>query len=322
MLQVRVRSMREETAVELREIRVFLVVAEELHFTRAAVRLRVAQSAVSHAIKKLEAEIGVELLERTKRSVTLTAAGEQFRARVGESVSGLERAVQAARRAAAGDVGRLVLRFTLTTALTIVPRALARFQRSYPDVELDIQPGGSTAQLEAIRLGRCDIGFMALARGLAPLATEIVQRAPLVALFPASHPLANRSRVRFADLAGEKFILLHLASEPQVRAHLRGHCLDAGFEPNVVLEIEQLEVLLAMVAAGVGISCAPALVQGLQFSGVVTVPIAPTIAGGISAVWNPAALSAAGRNFLKLLWEERAVLQAARPPAESVRTGA
>jgi DNA-binding transcriptional LysR family regulator len=291
------------------KIRTFLVLAEELHFTRTAARLRVAQSAVSYAIKNLELEIGAELLTRTKRKVRLTAAGESFRARAGRILSELEQAADESRRVARGQAGRLVLRFTLMSALTVVPRAMARFQREHPDVELDIQPGGTREQLEAIRLGRCDVGFVAFKRAEEPLRSEPVQHAPLVALVSTSHALGSRKRVRLSDLANERFVFLKLASEPQVRGFFERHCRDAGFEPNIVLEIEQLEVLLAMVAGGFGVSCAPGFVQLLQFPGIAAIPLTPLIMAGISAVWDPAALSAAGKRFLAILREERAAIE-------------
>jgi DNA-binding transcriptional LysR family regulator len=299
--------------MELREIRTFLVLAEELHFTRTAARLHVAQSAVSYAIKNLEQELGAELLTRTKRTVRLTAAGQSFRLGAGRIVSDLEQAAEETRRVARGQAGRLVLRFTLMSALTVVPRAMARFQREYPEVELDIQPGGTREQLEAIRLGRCDVGFVAFKRADEPLRSEAVQQSQLVALVSTGHPLATRKRVRLAELANERFVFLKAASEPQVRGFFQRHCRDAGYEPNIVLEIEQLEVLLAMVAAGVGVSCAPGFVQLLRFPGVVAVPLTPSIMAGISAVWDPATLSAAGQRFLTILREERASLRT-RPP--------
>jgi DNA-binding transcriptional LysR family regulator len=291
--------------MELREVRTFLVLAEELHFTRTAKRLRVAQSAVSYAIKHLEQEVGTELVMRTKRTVRLTQAGERFRARAERSLRELREAVEESQRVARGEAGKLVLRFTLMSALTVVPRAIARYQRAYPQVELDLQPGGTYEQLAAIRAGRCDIGFVAFKHGDEPLAAEVVQHSPLVALLSSGHPLAGRKRLRLAELAPERFVFLKVASEPQVRGFFERHCQSAGFQPNIALEIEQLELLLAMVAAGVGVSCAPRLVEQLHFPGVTTVALSPLITTNITAVWDPRTLSAAGHRFLATLREER-----------------
>jgi DNA-binding transcriptional LysR family regulator len=178
-----------------------------------------------------------------------TQAGERFRERARLALLELERASDAARRVGQGQEGRLVLRFTLMSTLTIIPRTLVRYQKAYPHVAIDLSPGGSIQQLEAIRAGTCDIGFMPLKRDVAPLATELIQRAPLTALRPQAHPLAKRKTLRLGELARERFVFLKLDNEPQTRALFRQRCLDAGFEPDVALEIEQLEVLLAMVAA-------------------------------------------------------------------------
>jgi DNA-binding transcriptional LysR family regulator len=250
--------------------------------------------------------------------VALTAAGESFRTHAAQSMQGLEQAAELARRAGRGEEGRLTLRFSLMAGLTILPSTVARFQRTYPGVELRIEPGGSVAQLEAIRAGACDIGFMAFKPELAPLATELVQAAPLVALLPENHPLARRKRLALAALAGEKFVFLKNASEPELHLRFRRRCIDAGFEPNIVFEIEQVEVLLALVAAGVGVACAPGLVRMLTFPGIVLTPLQPEIQTGISAVWDPRRRSTAVQNFLTLLREERRARpdpwQRGRPP--------
>ena len=292
--------------MELREIRTFLTLAEELHFSRTAVRLRTAQSAVSYAIKNLETELGVQLFARANRKVALTPAGERFRERAKHALQTLEQAADAARRSGAGHSGRLVMRFTLMTALTMAPRALARFQLEHPDVELDVGPAGSAEQLEAIRAGRCDFGFMSYRNDMLPLATELVQRAPLIALLPTTHKRARAKKIRLSDLAPERFVFLKLATEPQVRSFFRQRCLDAGFEPHVVIEVEQLEMLLAMVAAGLGVSCLPGMVQSLRFPGVAMIPLTTVIPAGTSVVWDPRTLTPAGKNFLEILRSERA----------------
>ncbi len=290
--------------MELRHVRTFLVLAEQLHFGHAARTLRVAQSAVSQTLRSLEEELGVVLLSRTKRSVSLTAAGAQFVDYARASLAQLEQGAAAARHAASGEEGELRLHFTLMAALTALPRAVARFQNAYPRVRLTITPGGSTEQLEAIRRGQCDIGFMAFKRDLAPLATEVIARAALVAVLPSRHALARRPKLELADLAGERFIFLKQQSEPQIYQHFLANCARAGFEPQVVMEVEHVEALLSFVAAGVGVSCVPSLVERLRFRGVKTVPLLPEIRGGISAVWRPEKLPATATRFLEALHAE------------------
>lgn len=294
--------------MELRDIQVFLAVCEELSFTRAALRLRIAQSAASQAIKRLEGEVGAALLARTKRRVAITEAGGAFRAGAQAALKTLTDAGGAARSTAAGQRGRLALRFGLLTTLTVMPQALARFKREYPEVELDLESAGTAPQLEALRLGQCDIGFVSFQRQLEGLASEVVDRAPLVALLPTRHPLASRARVPLKALANEDFVFLKSTSEPRVRQFFRERCRAVGFEPRIVVESEQLEVLLSLVAAGVGVCCLPGFVRGVHYRGVVALPLTPAILGGVSVVWDPATLSAAGHNFLNVLRHERAKL--------------
>jgi DNA-binding transcriptional LysR family regulator len=292
--------------MELRQIRTFLVLAEELHFGRTAARLRVAQSAVSYALKGLEQELGVELLTRTKRKVALTAAGHSFLTQAAQSLHLLEQAASRASRAARGEEGRLALRFSFMSGITMLPRAVASFQVAYPQVEVQIEPGSSVEQLAAIRAGRCDIGFMPLKRDIAPLSSEIVELAPAVVLVSSYHRLAKRERIHLAELAQEKFVFLRSASEPQLHTFLHRRCAAAGFEPEIAFEIDQFELFLAMVASGVGIAVFSGLLRSLTFPGLVLVPLVPEILTGISAVWDPLTLSAAGRNFLAMLAKERA----------------
>lgn len=290
--------------MELRHVRIFVTLAEELHFGRAARKLRVAQSAVSQTLRALEDELGVALLARTKRSVSLTAAGLQFLGYARAALSQLEQGAAAARHAARGDEGELRLSFTLMSALTVLPRVVARFQRAYPRVRLVITPGGSVEQLEAIRQGRCDVGFMSFKRDVAPLETEVVARAALVAVLPARHALARQPSLQLAQLANESFIFLKQQSEPQIYEYFRSHCAKAGFEPRVLMEVEHVEALLSFVAAGVGVSCTPSLVERVPFRGVKTVPLLPEIRGGISAVWRPQGLPATAARFLEELRAE------------------
>lgn len=290
--------------MELRHIRTFLALSKELHFGRAALKLRIAQSAVSQTLRALEDELGVELFARSKRSVALTAAGTQFVEYAERSLVQLDEGATAARRAATGDSGELRLSFTLMSALTVLPRAVARFQREHPQVKVSLTPGGSTEQLEAIREGRCDVGFMAFKRDIEPLATELVARSPLVAVLPSRHRLARRPSVELAELGSEPFIFLKQQSEPQIYDYFRAACARAGFEPRVVMEVEHSEALLSFVAAGVGVSCVPNLIEKLRVSGVTLRPLLPEIRGGISAVWRPQRLPPPAVRFLEVLRAE------------------
>ncbi len=292
--------------MELRHIRTFLVLARELHFGRAALKLRTAQSAVSQTLRALEGGLGVELLARSKRSVALTAAGAKFVEHAQRSLAQIEEGAAAARRAAMGDIGELRLGFTLMSALTVLPLAVARFQRAHPQVRVSLTPGGSTEQLEAVRDGRCDVGFMAFKRDVAPLATELVARSPLVAVLHSRHRLARQTSGGLAALADGPCTFLKQQSEPQIYEYFRAVCARAGFTPRVVMEGEHSEALLSFVAAGVGVSCVPNLVERLKVRGVTTVPLRPEVRGGISAVWRPDRMPPPAARFLEVLRAELA----------------
>jgi DNA-binding transcriptional LysR family regulator len=292
--------------MELRHLRAATILAEELHFGRTAKRLRVAQSAVSLMIKTLEQDVGVVLFARTKRTVALTPAGRAFVAGARKVLDDLSEVGVEARRVATGDSGHLHLRFITMSTLTDVPGAVDRFRRRYPAVSVRVEPGSSVEQLDALRGGRCDIGFMAWAAGkgdLAPLRTRLVARSPMVALLSKQHRLARRRSLRLEELATDPFVFLTLAEEPQINLYFRRRCLAAGFDPQIAVEVQHADALLAFIAAGFGVSCAPGFIRRLQYEGVVAVPLTPVFHAGIVAVWHPERISATGRRFLEMLPE-------------------
>ncbi|MFT3697101.1 MAG: LysR substrate-binding domain-containing protein [Kofleriaceae bacterium] len=289
--------------MELRHLRVAITLAEELHFGRAAARLHCVQSAISVALKGLEAELGTQLFVRTRRDVALTPAGTAFVAHARRVFETLAQAEAAARAATSGESGRLVLRFTLMTALTRVPRAIAEFRRRYPRVDVVIGQGGSTSQLEALRDHRVDIAFVTLMPPLPGLASMTVTEETLIGLLPTTHPLAKRKSLTMQELRDEPRIMLSRAEEPHIFEAYSSYSRQQGIEPQVVLEVDQIESVLAFVAAGLGVSHAPASVRKLQMRGVVGIPMKPRIPSGITALWDDRTLPITGRNFLAVLRE-------------------
>lgn len=290
--------------MELRHLRVAIALAEELHFGRTGARLRIAQSAVSTLVKELEAELGAALFARTRRSVRVTAEGAAFVDGARRVVSELAQAAASVHAAASGDAGRVVIRFVAMASLAGVPALIERFRRAHPAVALTAEPAPSSEQLAALREGRCDVAFVPIAatkHRLDDLAHQVIARSPLVALLPRRHPLAERRWIRLAELATERFAFLGELGEPRLARAFRQRCAEAGFDPDLVLEVDHTDVLLAFVAAGYAIAVAPALVTALGTPGVVAVPLRPAHHGGIAAVWKPAAISPAGRAFVASL---------------------
>jgi len=290
--------------MELRHLRVFLTLTEELHFGRAADRLHVAQSAVSQTLKDLEDEVGAPLLERDRRRVGVTPAGARFAEHARRALDEVERGCTAARRIASGDLGTLHLMFTTMSGLSSLPRALTIFRRAHPDVRLEVEVAGTTEQLEALRKGTCDLGFITLRNDVAPLVTEVVAKAPLAMIVAADHPVASMTTVPFERLAEERILFLREAREPAVAARFRQRCAALGFEPNVILDLDQVELLLSFVASGLGVSLGPSFLED-RSRGIRAVPVEPSILAGVSAVWNPEHLSPAAARFLDVVRAER-----------------
>lgn len=291
--------------MEMHQIRAFLCVAEEQHFGRAAARLHVTQPAVSQALRALEREVGARLLSRAQRRVALTPAGEFFRERAERAMGELERAAAEARRAGAGEIGRLRLAFTTVSALGPVPAAIAEMRRRYPDVQISAASLGTREQIEAIRSGRCDIGFTVKADSSPGLSVEVVTDEPLLAILPARHRLAARRSVRWQELSGEPVILMSRAAEPSLHALYERLCAESGRPPAVAFEVDHADTMLSFVAAGLGISHAPAAIRALAPEGVAFVPLLPRVRAGIAAMWDPASASPATRHFLSVLRASR-----------------
>ena len=299
--------------MELRHLRYFLAVAEELHFHRAATRLHISQPPLSQQIRALERELGVTLLERNRRRVTLTVAGEGFRDDARSILAAVERASERARHVARGSLGTLSIGFVGSAMFSpTLPDILREFRAGHPDVELVLRELPTTAQLHALVGGELDVGVI---RG--PVAeSEIdphlelmtIQRERLVAALPASHRLAARRRLRAEDLRGESFVILARREAPGLYASLAAAMSDAGGLPEDVLEVAEMQTIISLVAGGFGVSLVPTSVGQVDRSGVAFRPIAgATQTIELSVAWRAGTGSPVRDAFL-------AVARPARPP--------
>ncbi len=277
--------------MEKRHVRAFLALAEELHFGRAARRLRVAQPAISTAIRELEQEIGAVLFARTRRQVALSDAGRHLRPAFQHALAAIEDGVRAARRAAAGETGRLAIYFSSIPMLSSLPAALAAYTARRPDVQIVAKQLGTREQLEAVRAGSCDLALTIMPGDVAPLASAALSTEPMVAVLPARHRLAGARSLRFDDIAAEPVLLFPRDSEPAIARAYEHMCQAAGVAPRVAMELQQTEAMLAFVAAGLGNTLLPASIQRFGFEGVATVPLLPVIQAGPTLVWDPERLS-------------------------------
>ncbi len=273
--------------MELRHLRYFVAVAEELHFGRAAARLHLAQPPLSRQIRDLEEEVGARLLARTSRSVALTPAGEAF---LGQARAALERAARAvdeARAAAAGTAGRLALGFVNPAMDGFLSSAVAAFRKENPGVSLSLRELPSAAQLEELAAGRLHAGFIRLAgQDLRGLRHAVVRRERYVAALPAGHRLARKQRVPLADLAAEPLILYPRATQPLLHDAMLAALRATGCEPRVAQEAVSKHTTLSLVAARLGLALTPEASRAWQRRGVVLREVDGDLPGiELAAVW-------------------------------------
>jgi len=256
--------------VEYRHLKFFVAVAEELHFTRASVRLRIAQPHLSQEIRRLEHEIGVELFVRTKRSVALTTAGRAFLERVRIVMDNTADAVHVAQRASRGEIGRISVGFTRVAAISVIPNATARFRSAYPDVEVLLKDVSSDAGLEAVRTGQLDLCLLHPPRTVDPaLNIETLWLEPLVAVLPPKHPLADKQRISLQRLRSEPWVIHHRENASRLYDEIIAACAAAGFEPRIAQRTERMTTTFSMVASGIGVTLMPITQARLAFGGAV-----------------------------------------------------
>ncbi len=259
--------------MELRHLRYFVAVAEELHFGRAAERLFMAQPPLSQQIRQLEQEIGVRLFERTNRRVQLTAAGQVFLAEARTILARVEEAVRKAQRASRGEAGWFGVGFVASVTYDVLPPILRRFRELYPDVELVLLELASGEQGQALRDKRIHLSLARLPTPEAGIVLETLAQDPLLAAFPASHRLATRKAVKLPELAAEPFLLFPPHAESSYAEFVIHLCEQAGFTPRIVQTTGEIQTAISLVAAGIGITLVPAAMQNLRREGVVYRPI-------------------------------------------------
>ena len=290
--------------MELRHLRYFVAVAEELHFGRAAQKLGIAQPPLSQQIRRLELEIGVQLLQRTKRRVQLTEAGRAFLEEARKTLSQVDRAINAAQRAGRGEIGRLTIGFLGAATYGLLPSILIAFRNRYPDVEVELHELKTSELIVALREGRIQVGFVRLPVQDELLAVQPILREELLVALSERHPLASRAHLSFRDLANEAFLLPPRQLAPSFHEQILSLCHQAGFTPKLGAEAIQLQTIINLVAAGMGITLVPESVQNLAGRGVVFKKLpepAPTME--VAVAWRRDAHSEILSAFLNVVRE-------------------
>jgi len=258
--------------MELRQLRHFVTLAEEMHFGRAAQRLYMTQPPLSSSIMRLEEDLGVRLFDRDSKHVTLTPAGSMLLVKAREIVFQAEKVREFAKAVSAGSAGRIEVGFTGTLLYRGLPAILSRFKADYPQIEVGLREIGSQEQMLTIREGRLDAGFINTPVAPAGLEHLVIYRECYMVCLPTSHRLAGEECVRLADLAGEPFVMFGRHSSPASYDHVISLCDRAGFHPTTSVEVGQLLSVVAMVASGLGVAVVPKSVSNARISGVVFLP--------------------------------------------------
>jgi DNA-binding transcriptional LysR family regulator len=259
--------------MELRHLRYFSTVATELHFGRAAEKLRISQPPLSKQIQDLEKELGFDLFVRNKRSVALTPAGQAFLVEVERVFQQLDRAIDIAAKTSRGELGQISIGFVGSATYNILPVMLQQFRDRDPDVQIELHELTTDRQLIWLREGRIDIGLIRPPILESDFASQIIFQESLVVALPINHHLVVQESIDLWALATEPFILFPRELAPGLYDPIIAICQTAGFSPQVVQECIQMQTIVSLVSANMGVSILPESIQEAQRKGVVYKPI-------------------------------------------------
>lgn len=292
--------------MELRHLRYFVTVAEELHFGRAAVRLNISQPPLSQQIRQLEEELGFPLFYRDTHRVELTEAGRVYLEETRLLLAHVEQARAAAEKAHQGAKGRLVIGFLGSTTYNIVP-ILRQFRTHYPMVDLNLHQMKTDRQLQALHDRSIHLAVVRNPVETPILASDIYLMEPFVVILPKGHPLAIQDRIRMQDLSNEKFILSSGYHGTTYHEAVISLCDQAGFSPQIALEVPELHTIVAFVSEGMGISLVPSSFRHQQNNAIVYRDLEEVKAELKTVfVWRSDEQSSVLQEFLKLSQEFKA----------------
>jgi len=273
--------------MDLRHLRYFIAVAEEMHFGKAAARLGMSQPPLSQQIRALETELGFRLFERTSRRVLLTDAGRLFLPEAHKVLAQVDQATNVARRAASGDIGQLAIGFVTSAPLIeAIASSFRRFRQAHPHIRLALRELALDAQVAALADRALDVGFIrALDTPLLPpdLSARMLLEEDMVVALRRDHPLAARPTLAIADLADQPFVLYDRTLGAGFNEQLAQLCRASGFTPRVVQETSGLATLLGLVSAGFGVTIIARSLSAIRLDSLTYRPlIAPE---AISRLW-------------------------------------
>ena len=300
--------------MELRQLRYFVGVADQLNFTKAAQILRVAQPALSRQIKQLEDELGVTLLERNKRGVQLTRAGRAFLDEARALLLQSEQAIRVAQDSHRTPQGHLNLGYVWGLFHTTVPPLVAHFRQRHPEAAVHVFDLTATQQADALMEGRLDLGFIGFAHeaDAARLAKRKVGECEFIVALPKHHPAARKPRITLSALANDFFFVISEKNYPGAALFVSQACERAGFRPKILQAAERGHTILSLVSGNCGVALLPEPLRALPHPGVVFRYLMEPLEGELYVAWNSAHLPPLGEAFLNAV-AERIDLTPRRP---------
>ncbi|MFO1325191.1 MAG: LysR substrate-binding domain-containing protein [Burkholderiales bacterium] len=292
--------------MDANSLRTFLIVADELHFGRAASRLNITASPLTRRIQKMEDEYGVLLFKRTKRSVTLTAAGALMVMQARSLLAAADNLPGMLRRAARGEIGILRVGSIGTALFSPIGELQAKMRRSLPDVRLVWQVMSSSELVQAVRQDQLDLALVSSPIEHDGLMLQQVHREPLVAILPSDHPFAQRRSISLRELRNETFAISSREQVPNYFDRFIGACHAAGFEPKLEQQPQSIVIFLGLVAIGAAVTIGPASLGRVRVEGVSYVKLHGVgLFNEISMIWNARNLSPVLALALKLMGAPR-----------------
>ncbi|WP_082621920.1 LysR family transcriptional regulator [Bordetella sp. N] len=288
--------------MDIKPLRYFVTLAETRHFGKAAERLHLSQPPLSRQLAALEADLGVRLLERSPRSVTLTAAGERFYIDARAILASLDQATHNARSAASGETGTLALGFTMCAAYSVVPGYARAIRTTLPDVSLRLREVISNDLGERVLTSQIDAAIMFPGFDDSRLTARTLLREPLCVALSNRHPRARARQIKIAALAGEPFVMAAAEVAPTLHATIVDHCrLQGGFTPEVRFEVQLQQTVLSLVDEGMGVALVPASMRKANLSGVAFVTLADAPMTEQMLVWSSANRNPCLARFLDIV---------------------
>jgi len=295
--------------MELRHLRYFVAVAEELNFTRAAEKLRLAQPSLTRQIHNLEEELGVLLFDRTKNQVSLTEEGRSFLVDARQLVASSLESVKAVQRFSRGESSQLNLGYLFKFNFDLLPATLVTFYQECPEISVNLFDMSPAEQLSALESRKIDLAFVGLrpsaaGKNMGDLIWECIAHHDIVVVLPADHPLAKKKKVLIEDLKSLFFVTMSEETHPGSRDWLTGLCKEAGFSPRILQDVELESGIMTFVAEGLGVTLARKQIQKLPHPGVMFRPLAVAAKADYWIAWHSGNRSKALSQYIEIVRKE------------------